>query len=112
MTVCNFLTFEKIARLITAASPTEQANPVVPAPIQADQQESSDEPEEDSDQAENDEPPATEIVAERAWSPLQPRKRRYIEIQRREPKTGGAETQKLQTRQNGEDKPLLYIRNN
>lgn len=68
MTVCNFLTFEKIARLIAVASPTEQAKPIIPASIQADQQESSDEPKEDSDQAEfeADEPPATKIVAERA----------------------------------------------
>jgi hypothetical protein len=122
MTVCNFLTFEKIARLIAAASPTEQAKPVVPASIQADQQESSDEPEEDSDQAEfeTDEPPTTKIVAEKAPSPLQQHKRRHIEderepetvqmeglaeskTQRRGPKTGGAETQQLRKRQKGED---------
>jgi len=99
--------------------------------VQADQQESSDEPEEDSDQAEfeTDEPPTTEIVAERASSPLQQHKRRHIEderepetvqmeglaeskTRRRGPKTGGAETQQLRKRQKGEDKLLLYTRHN
>jgi hypothetical protein len=73
--------------------------------------------------------PATETVAERASSLIEPCKRRYIEdtqapetvpieglaeskTQRQEPKTGKAETQYLQKGQKGKDKVLLYIRHN